>query len=151
MTFLLNLTHTTWRARTSRLESISETKPIGRLMKKTHRQEKLWVIHPPSGGPTASYDRHAVEREGAAQLLLGKGIDQNRLLNRSETTTANSLEHAKHDQHGKAGRGAALKGSDGEQRNAHHVIALAPEHPAQPSSGGLPMKSHSPLYQLLIW
>ena len=52
-------------------------------------------------------DRHAVERESAAELLLGEGIDQDRLFHRRETAAANSLQHAEHDQHCKARRDAA--------------------------------------------
>jgi hypothetical protein len=38
---------------TIRLERSSDRSPIGTLIKKTHRHEKLSVIHPPSGGPMA--------------------------------------------------------------------------------------------------
>src|SRR6185295_18785591 len=36
-----------------RLVRINEKIPMGMLIRNTHRHEKLSVIHPPSGGPTA--------------------------------------------------------------------------------------------------
>src|SRR5580704_4716948 len=48
------------------------------------------------------YNRHAVKRESPADLLLGKGVDQNRLLDGRQAAAANSLEYAEKNQQSKA-------------------------------------------------
>src|SRR5271155_3006375 len=69
---------------TSRFVSMSEMTPIGMLIKKTQRQEKLSVIHPPSGGPIAGALTIAmvVSTECGSALGDWKGVHYDRLFHR---------------------------------------------------------------------
>jgi len=59
--------------------------PMGTLIKKTHRQEKLSVIQPPRGGTDGwgGHNRDTVEGEGSGSFVRRKGVDQDCLLYRA--------------------------------------------------------------------
>ena len=78
------------------------------------------------------HNRHAVESEGCRPFSGWKGIYKDGLFHRSQSSAADSLQHAKKNQRAQAGGEAAQQGTDSEERHANHVVALAPEESAQP-------------------
>ena len=77
-------------------------------------------------------DSHAVEREGCGALMRRESIDEDRLLDRCEPAAADSLQDAEKDEGAEAGSKTAQQRTDGEERDANHVVAFAPEAAAEP-------------------
>ncbi len=78
------------------------------------------------------YNGHAVESESGCAFRRRKSIHQDGLLYRSESAAADSLQDAKKDQGAEAGGEPAQQGTHGERRDANHVVAFAPQKPAEP-------------------
>ncbi len=98
-------------------------------MKKIQPQLKLSVIQPPRVGPmTGRYDHaHAVHRHRHALLLARKAFHQDGLRNGLQRAAAEPLQHAEEDEQAERGRHAAEQAADGEEADADHVKALAPD------------------------
>src|ERR1700690_4283406 len=114
---------------TMRLVRMSEMMPMGILMKKTQRQEKLSVIHPPSGGPIAGAVTIAMLYSAKAAARLSAGNVSTRM---ACSTGANPLQHAEENQPAQARRESAQERGEREHGHATHVVVLAAEDAAEP-------------------
>src|SRR3984957_13446999 len=103
---------------TMRLVRISEITPMGMLMKKTQRQEKLSVIHPPGGGA----------------FIGGERVDQDGLFDGRQPSAPNSLQHAEENQPAETRREATQQRGQRKRRDAAHVVVLAAEDAAEPGA-----------------
>ena len=123
---------------TMRFDRMSDRMPTGMLMKKTQRQEKLSVMNPPERRSyrRSENDRHAVDGHGHPSLRRRKRVGQNGLLAGAQATAARSLDDAKEDERPECRRDAAEKRRDGEDRDARHVEALAPDLAREPTADG---------------
>ena len=121
---------------TKRPEAISTAIPIGRLMKKTHRQVRNWVITPPSSAPeappAAATRAPDAERPGP-RAPLGVGGDEDGQGGRGEHRAAEPLEGAGDDQHGLRVRDPVEQAGEREEREPGQEQA-----PAAEEIGGAP-------------
>ena len=79
-------------------------------------------------------DGDTVQRERLRPLLRRKRIREHRLLAGRHSAAADPLQDAEQQQRAEAAGEAAEQGGDGEDRNAQHVEALAPDHVGEPAA-----------------
>src|SRR4029077_19058504 len=138
---------------TSHCTRASEMRPIGTLMKKIQRQEELSVIQPPIVGPTVGatmtampYSANACGRSSGGNVSASiacslDGIPPPPLPFRRRDRRsarhpppADPLQDADQQQRAEATGEAAEQRGEGEDRNAQHVEALAPDHVGEPAA-----------------
>ena len=83
-----------------------------------------------------SDDGDGVEREGGGAFGGRKGVDEDRLLDWSEATTADTLQDAREEHDAEGGSDATEKRRDGEERDAGHVVVPAAEDAGEPRGHG---------------
>ena len=81
-------------------------------------------------------DGHAVDGEGLATLFDGESVGQDGLLAGGEAAAACALQDARDDEKRKRICNAAEERTDGEERDAGHVEALAAEAVGEPAGDG---------------
>ena len=81
-------------------------------------------------------DGHSVHGKAHSALLRRKGVGENRLLARTEAATTSTLQDAEKDQHRQGGGESAEQRTEGEEKDASHVKALAAKAITGPGRDG---------------